>query len=560
MTIMESKASSLNKGEVVIEETTATDDFKQHDNVDMSAVNNHDIALKQIIKARPISNFSNKRIKLYLVCVCLYLCATMSGYDGSLMTSINTLPEYLDYFNLENTASGTGLVFSIYPIGSMCATCLVWLADYIGRVPAIAVGLIILVAGAILSAATSNHDAFIAARFFISFGSTIAITAAPAYMMEVLPPNMKILALFYNTFYYIGSIIATWTMYGTSIRYQGTHKSFTIALWLQLLCPGLVLSCIWLFPESPRYYYSKNKIDKAKSFIVKYHANGDENHPLVSAELDQMAQSFAESGFLKPRDYLDFSIFLKSRALKKRTLLVILWSWICQYSGNQVITYYMTTLFLNLGVTNATTRLLLTAVNSIICFLTASAGALTVERLGRRPVLMYACVGFVISFIALAISTKAFSDNSDNKMAAQVGIAFIYIFQAVFFSFAFTPLQPTYPSEILSNEMRARGLALWHLVSNAASTLNLYTAPLAMEKITYWYYVFFVFWDLLELIVIYFMFVETSGLSLEEIEHVFTVKGSVKESIRLSKASRSSDTECVEDALGQKPEYSETRV
>ena len=502
----------------------------------LQAVDDHELSLNQLLHSHPVSNWTRDRIKLYMVCCCLYLCSTMNGYDGSLMTAINTLPEYLDYFNLEKTASGTGLVFSIYPIGSMCATLFVWLADYVGRVPSIGLGLIVLIAGALLSAITSDHDAFIAARFLISFGGTI--TATPAYLMEVVPANMKVMALMYNTFYYIGSIIATWVMYATSINFAGTHKSFSIALFCQVLCPGIVLANIWLFPESPRYLYSKNKIDKARDFIIKYHAAGQKDHPIVAAEMLQLSRSFEINGFLKAKDYLDFSVFFRGKAARKRTLLVVIWSWFCQYSGNQVITYYMTTLFLNLGIENATTRLLLTAVNSIICFFTATAGALTVERFGRRPLLLYACVGFIISFAALAGTSKAFHDDPNNQVAAKAGIAFIYIFQGVFFSYAFTPLQPTYPSEIVSNEMRARGLALWHLISNAASTLNLYTAPLAMERIRYWYYVFFVFWDLFELVVIYFFFIETSRLSLEEIEHVFMVEGSVKHSVKLSRAAK----------------------
>lgn len=504
----------------------------------VAALDNNEVSLAQIIKSNPVDRWSKSRIKLYLICVVLYLCSTMNGFDGSLMTSINTLPEYVDYFNLSQSPAGTGLVFSIYPIGAMCAITLIWLADYIGRVKAIMVGLVILMAGAIASATTSSHDGFIAARFFISFGGVISLSAAPPYLVEILPPDLKVLSLCFNTFYYVGSIIATWAMYGTSIHFAGTPNAFKIGLWLQLLCPGLVLLCVWSFPESPRFLYSQQKIDKAKDFLIKYHANGDPNHPIVLAELQQIDESFRISGFLRPRDYLDFSVFLKTKARRRRSVIVVIWSWFCQFSGNQVITYYMTTLFLNLGIDNATTRLLLTAVNSIICFIFATAGAFLVEKFGRRPTLLYANAGFVISFICLAVSTKAFSDDSSNTQAASVGIAFIYIFQAVFFSFAMTPLQPTYPSEILSNDMRSRGMALYNLVSNAASTLNLYTAPLAMQNINYWYYVFFVFWDAFQFVIIYFFFVETARLTLEEIEHIFNDTGCVKESIRLSKQAK----------------------
>ncbi|EGV59932.1 hypothetical protein PSN45_002341 [Yamadazyma tenuis] len=535
-----STVSSTAKNEVELR-VDAVDDLR------LDALEEHKISLRQILKAHPVPKFSPARIRLYVTICCLYLVATCSGFDGSLMTSINTLDEYKEWFNLPESASGTGLIFSIYTIGSMASTCLVWLGDYIGRVYTIGIGLVIVVIGSIISATTANHKAFIAARFILSFGVTLATTSTPAYLLEVVPSDMKTLALFYNTLYFVGSLIATWTMYGTEIHYKGTHKSFSIALWLQILCPCIILSMLWLFPESPRYLYSKNKVEKSKAFVVKYHAGGDENHPIVAAEMKQIAESFAQSGFLKPRDYLDFTVLIRTKARQKRTLLVVIWSWFSQFSGNQVITYYMTTLLLNLGVENATTRLLLTAVNSIVCLIFASFGVFTIERFGRRPILLYACAGFILCFAVLAGTTKAFEADNNNHVASRVGIAFIYIFQAVFFAFAFTPLQPTYPAEVFSNDMRARGMALWHLVSNAAGTVNLYTAPIAMANIKYWYYVFFCFWDAIELLVIYFFFVETSQLSLEEIEYIFTQPNSVKESIRLSNAARSGDTEVVKE-------------
>ena len=40
-------------------------------------------------------------------------------------------------------------------------------------------------------------------------------------------------------------------------------------------------------------------------------------------------------------------------------------------------------------------------------------------------------------------------------------------------------------------------------------------------QIGYWFYVFFVFWDLFEFVFIYFFYVETSKRTLEELDAVF---------------------------------------
>jgi hypothetical protein len=42
-----------------------------------------------------------------------------------------------------------------------------------------------------------------------------------------------------------------------------------------------------------------------------------------------------------------------------------------------------------------------------------------------------------------------------------------------------------------------------------------------LKNIGYWFYVFFVFWDVFEFLFIYFFFVETKGRTLEEMDTVF---------------------------------------
>jgi Sugar (and other) transporter len=50
------------------------------------------------------------------------------------------------------------------------------------------------------------------------------------------------------------------------------------------------------------------------------------------------------------------------------------------------------------------------------------------------------------------------------------------------------------------------------------------------RNIKYWFYVFFVFWDVFEFLFIYFIFVETKGRTLEELDEVFDAKNPRKAS------------------------------
>lgn len=530
---------SLAGNSLQLEDAITAERSNQADDVSMkegAESENLEVDYKTILANRPVNPLSWSRIRIYFTCLIIYLCSTMNGFDGSLMTSINTMDEYVDFFKLSGSSTGTGIIFSIYQIGQISATIFIWLADYIGRVKTIFAGTVLVCVGAIISATCHEISVFIGSRFLLSFGCGLATAVCPMYLVEIVPPELRgTLCALYNSLYYIGSIIATWAIYGTSITYKGNPLSFRIPLWLQLLCPGIVvLTVLFIAPESPRFHFLKDDKEKARKFFTDFHADGDKDHPLIDYEMMQIEESFMEVPKFTIKDYFDFPKLFSSKTRTYRSLLVIAWSWFGQFSGNAVVGYYMTTIFLDWGIKNATTRLLLTGINSILGYIFATAGSLVVDRLGRRPIMLFSTSGFVICFAIIAGSMAAYMNNG-NQAAGRCGIAFIYIFNNVFFSFGYTPLQPLYPAEVLSSEMRARGMALFQVTQGISSFVNTFSAPTAMKNITYWYYVFYVFWDLIEVLIIYFWFVETKQLTLEEIEALFKSSHPVKRSIEVAK-------------------------
>lgn len=58
---------------------------------------------------------------------------------------------------------------------------------------------------------------------------------------------------------------------------------------------------------------------------------------------------------------------------------------------------------------------------------------------------------------------------------------------------------------------------------------------LTKPQIGYWFYVFFVFWDTFEATFMYFYFVETKGLTLEELDSVFEADNPRKESVAVKR-------------------------
>ena len=145
--------------------------------------------------------------------------------------------------------------------------------------------------------------------------------------------------------------------------------------------------------------------------------------------------------------------------------------------------------------------------------------------------LLSATIGMVVC-LTITAGTAAGYVNTGSQSSSAASIAFIYIFGVVF-AFAYTSMQPIYPAEVMSNDMRAKGMWLFQFTAGLAGFVNTYAAPIALANIGYWFYVFFVFWDSFEAVIIYFFFVETKGRTLEEMDEVFEAKNPRKESTKM---------------------------
>lgn len=490
--------------------------------------------LTTILETQPVKAWNRESLHLYAVCLLVYLCSTMNGYDGSLMGSINAVPSYTSYYKLPAEGnSGTGIVFAIFQVGQMTGALFSWVSDWHGRRWPIFIGCVGTCVGAIVTSVAPTIPAFIGGRFLLSFFSTIATAAAPMYLIEIAPPQYRgTVAGMYNTLYYLGSIIATSVVYGSQKRWgaDGNILAWRLSLWIQMICPGIVAVFIWLCPESPRYLMAKDQPEKARKVLATLHANGDPNHPLVELEMAEMRRAVLETGLMSWRTYFDIRDLFKTSARRYRMMLNMTFAWFGQFSGNNVVSYYLPTLVAYVGVKDPSTQLLLNIIYAIGGWIPAIIGARLHDVVGRRKMLMGVTIGMAVC-LAIAAGTAADFVHTGSKASSVASISFIYIFGSVF-ALAFTSMQPIYPGEVLSNDMRAKGMGVFQLTSGCAGFVNTFAAPIALRNIGYWFYVFFVFWDLFEFVFIYFFYVETKARTLEELDVIFEARNPRKASTK----------------------------
>lgn len=318
----------------------------------------------------------------------------------------------------------------------------------------------------------------------------------------------------FNSLWYVGSILASWLAFGTG--HLSTEWSWRIPSIVQTILPLIVLVGVSFMPESPRWLCSRGRHDEARALFVKYHANGNENDELVAIEMDEIASALGQEEQSKMHNW---SSLVKTKANRRRVFICVMVAIAVLWNGQGVITYYFTEMLDSVGITSTNAQTGINGGMSIWNLLWAIAGVALADKIGRRPLWMLSFTGMVFANVPLTISSAMYKKHG-SQSAASASVAFMFIYNAAF-NIGCNPLPYSYVPEVLPYSIRAKGLALFFFVSQAALLVNQYVNPIAMASIGYWYYVFYLGLLFVFLAVIYFTFPETRGQSLEELGALF---------------------------------------
>lgn len=173
-----------------------------------------------------------------------------------------------------------------------------------------------------------------------------------------------------------------------------------------------------------------------------------------------------------------------------------------------------------------------------VYFVFTGVGALIIDKFRRRT-LIFAGLGTMILFQFAATITSWQFDVTGNHAAAALTILWIYLYQT-FSAMLIATMHNLYPVEILSLPLRAKGMGLYGLIQGGAGAVQTYGISVGIQKLGYKIWVVYIVYNCIQLVLSYFIFPETSGLSLEEIDAVFETPGvaPVKMSLDIQKAKK----------------------
>ncbi|CAI7585067.1 unnamed protein product [Penicillium pancosmium] len=319
----------------------------------------------------------------------------------------------------------------------------------------------------------------------------------------------------YNTLWYVGAIIAAWTVFGT-IKYT-SEASWRIPVAMQAAMPAIQFLGIWFVPESPRWLCANNRSEEAFEVLMKYHANGDRYDTFCAFEFHEIQETIRME---KENSKNGWPVLVQTPGNRKRLLLILLVSFFSQCSGNGLVSYYLHDILSSVGIESSYDQSVINGGLTIWCFLVSiCCSAFLVDVLGRRLLFLIAGFGMLITF-SIWTGCSAVYAQTGNKSAGSAVIAMIFLFYGVA-GFAWPGLTVAYPAEILPFSIRAKGLAVTMAATALSSVFNQYVNPIGLESLKWRFYFVYIAILVIECLCIWFLFVETKGPTLEEIAKLF---------------------------------------
>ncbi|KAJ7635890.1 general substrate transporter [Mycena rosella] len=461
--------------------------------------------------------YNNRRlIALNAWIVLLLITSSTNGYDGSMMNGLQSLTQWESYFNFP-TKGKLGLLNAIQNIGALAGYPFApYMSDGIGRRPTVFFGAAIMCIATAVQTASQSVGMFIGARFLIGFGLTFAANAAPMLVTELSYPKYRApLTSTYNSLWYSGAIVAAWATFGT-FKINSTW-AWRVPSLLQALPSILQVIFVLFAPESPRFLVSKGKEAEALRTLAYYHADSNEDDPLVKYEFEEIKAAIEFDRTVAAN--VGWKSFFATPGNRKRVRIIVAIAFFSQWSANGLVSYYLNKVLDSVGVTDPTIQLLINGILQIWNLAWALAASSMVERFGRRLLFLTSVTLMTIFFTLQTVCTARYRIAGDNN-AGHAVIAFIFLYYAAY-DLAFTPLIVTYTLEILPYNIRAKGFTIFNFTISLALIFNQYVNPIALDAIDWKYYIVYCVWLVFEGVFLYFYVIETKNRTLEETAAIF---------------------------------------
>jgi len=388
-------------------------------------------------------------------------------------------------------------------------------ADWIGRRTTIILGCLIFSVGVVLQVAATIVGLLVAGRFVAGLGVGFVSAIIILYMSEIAPKGVRgTIVAGYSFAVTVGLLLASVVGYATQNRFD--TGSYRIPIAIQFLWAIILAGGLCFLPESPRWYVKNGKLDKAADALARVRGQAVDSR-YITDELNELVANYEYEASHMQNGWKDcFGGGWAPNGNLRRITVGVCMQMMQQWTGVNFIFYYGTTFFQQAGVPQS--PFIIALITTLVNVCSTPISFWTIERFGRRPLLIWGALGMLTcEFIIAIVGTAA----PDSGAAGYVLVVFVCIYIA-FFASTWGPAAWVIIGEIYSLPIRAKGVAM--------STASNWLWNFAIGYITPYMVdanegnlgakVFFVWGSTCTMCLLfaYFFVPETKGLSLEQVD------------------------------------------
>lgn len=458
--------------------------------------------------------------KLNFLLYIIMLTSSTNGYDAAMLNGFQSLDKWENDMGHPSGATQGALSNGLnlgYFLSFIFAP---YISDNYGRKSAIIIGDVIIIVGAIIQTCCNNYASFLISRLIVGAGTTISGVASVPLISECsFPTHRETMTGIYNSQWYSGAVIAAWVIYGSSYL-RNNSWSWRLPSLIQIFLIVIQLSFMWWVPESPRYLISKGESEKAKNTLLKLHGNNDESKygTLIETEMSAISMVIERE---KIQGSSSYSAFLKTKGNRKRLAIIITLPIITQLSGTNVVSYYFKAILTSIGITSKSQEFQIYGCLMISNLVTCIFIPLIVSRVKRRVMFLCCIFAMLACFTTWTVLSAENSINNYKNKALGRGVLAMVFINFFCYNCGLCGAPFLYITEVLPFSLRSKGTSIYFMLMYLTIVFSGFVNPIAMSAISWKYYIVYTCWLVVEGFVVFLLFPETKGYSLEEVSKVF---------------------------------------
>ena len=340
-------------------------------------------------------------------------------------------------------------------------------------------------------------------RIWGGIGVGLASAVCPTYIGEIAPAQIRGRLVSCNQFAIIfGMLVVYFVNWGiangqTIVWINDTGWRYMFAS--EALPAGLFIILLFFVPETPRYLALIRQEHKALAVLERINITKERAKTI----LDEITSTVAEATKSK---IFSFGV---------RVIVVgVLLSVFQQISGINVVLYFAPRIFESMNIAAARdASLFQTVIMGIVNVVFTVVAIVTVDRWGRKPLLITGSIGMAVGMFAIAVL-------SYYDIISMLTLVFIIIYSASFMM-SWGPICWVYISELFPNRIRGQAVATAVAFQWASNFLISSTFPRLMDFSGALAYGLYGSMAIVSAIFVWKMVPETKGKTLEAIEKIW---------------------------------------